>query len=151
MAAYLFHESFMYLLITQDTLLLNKNSIAQNFILDQYAETVFQSIMSDTGVTKVSIAGKSQFKALEHKMPKIEPDTTHANKATIYFGSELPLSSIGIVQIIISISTANFHDINTPIFFLFYLKDMDTLGIYLNNITNQLICQNGKNIPIFCK
>lgn len=27
---------------------------------------------------------------------------------------------------------------------------MDTLSIYLNNITNQLIYQNGKNIPIFC-
>ena len=28
---------------------------------------------------------------------------------------------------------------------------MDILSIYLNNITNQLICQNGKSIPIFCK
>ena len=28
---------------------------------------------------------------------------------------------------------------------------MDILGIYLNNFTNQLICQDGKSIPIFHK
>ena len=32
-----------------------------------------------------------------------------------------------------------------------YSKDIDILGIYLNNITNQLICQDGKNIQIICK
>ena len=39
-------------------------STAQHFVLDRYAETVFQGIMPDTGAAKVSTAGKSQFKAL---------------------------------------------------------------------------------------
>ncbi len=84
-------------------------------------------------------------------MPEIELDITHANEATICFGSGLPLSSIDTVQVLTPIGTANFHVVDTPILFLLCLKNIDTLGIYLNNITNQLICQNGKSIPIFRK
>ncbi len=84
-------------------------------------------------------------------MPEIKLDTTRANEATICFGSGLPLSSIGTVQVFTLVGTANFHVVDTPTPFLLYLKDMDILGIYLNNITNQLICQNGKNILIFRK
>ena len=69
-------------------------------------------------------------------MPEIKLDTTHANKATICFGSQMLLSLIGIVQVSIPIDTTNFYVINIPTLFLFYLKDIDTLGIYLNNITN---------------
>ena len=53
--------------------------------------------MPDIGVAKVSTVGKSQFKALQHKIPEIELDTTHANEATICFGSRMLLSSINIV------------------------------------------------------
>lgn len=84
-------------------------------------------------------------------MPKIEQDTTRANKGTIYFKSGLPLSLIDTVQVFISISTTNFYVVDISIPFFFCLKDIDTLGIYMNNITNQLICQNGKNISIFRK
>ena len=41
MIAYLFNNSFMHLLMVQDTLPSNKASTAQHFILDQYAKTVF--------------------------------------------------------------------------------------------------------------
>ena len=84
-------------------------------------------------------------------MPEIELNTTRANEATICFGSRMSLSSIGTVQIFTPVGTTNFHVIDIPISFLLCLKDMDTLGIYLNNITNQLICQDSKKIPIFCK
>ena len=151
MAAHLSNESFMHLLTAQDTFPSNEASTAQHFVLDQYAEKVFQGIMPDTGAAKVSTAGKSQFKALQREMPEIELDTTRANEATICFGSGLPLSSIGTVQVLTPVGTANFHVVDTPTPFLLCLKDMDTLGIYLNNITNQLICQNGKSIPIFRK
>ena len=53
--------------------------------------------MPDIDVAKVSTAGKSEFKALQRKMPEIELDTTRANEATICFGSGMPLSSIGTV------------------------------------------------------
>ncbi len=84
-------------------------------------------------------------------MSEIELDITSANKAIIYFKSRIPLSLIGIVHIFIFIGIINFHIVNIPTPFLLCLKDIDTLGIYLNNITNQLICQDSKNIPIFCK
>ena len=151
MAAHLSNESFMHLLTAQDTLPSNEASTAQHFVLDRYAETVFQGIMPDTGAAKVSTAGKSQFKALQREMPEIELDTTRANEATICFGSGMPLSSIGTVQVFTPVGTTNFHVVDTPTPFLLCLKDMDTLGIYLNNITNQLICQDGKSIPIFRK
>ena len=67
-------------------------------------------------------------------MPKIELDTTRANKAIIYFEIRMPLSSIDIVLKFIFVGDTNFHviDISTPFFLC--LKNMDTLGIYLNNI-----------------
>ena len=40
-AAHLSNKSFIYLLIAQDTFLLNKGSIAQHFVLNQYIKTVF--------------------------------------------------------------------------------------------------------------
>ena len=64
MATHLSNISFMYFLMAQDTFLLNEASIAYHFIFDQYAETVFQGIMPDTGIAKVLTVGKSQFKAL---------------------------------------------------------------------------------------
>ena len=52
----------------------------------------------------------------------------------------MPLSSIDTVQVFIPVGTANFHVIDTLTPFFLCLKDMDILEIYLNNITNQLIC-----------
>lgn len=107
--------------------------------------------MSDTNVAKVSIAGKSEFKALQCEMPKIKLDTTHVNKVIIYFKSKMPLISIGIVQVFIPIGISNFHIIDIFTSFFSCSKNIDILGIYLNNIINQLICQESKNISIFCK
>ena len=84
-------------------------------------------------------------------MPEIELNTTNANEAIIYFGSGMPLSSIGIVQVFTLINTTSFNIVNKFILFFFYLKNMDIFDIYLNNIINQLISQDEKNIPIFCK
>ena len=71
-------------------------------------------------------------------MPEIELDTTRANEATICFGNGMPLISIGIVQVFISVGTTNFYVVDTLIPFFFCLKDMNTLGIYLNNIIKHI-------------
>lgn len=84
-------------------------------------------------------------------MPEIELETTCQNEATIYFGSGMHLSSIGMVQLLTLVGTTNFHVIDVSILFFPRLKDMDTLSIYMNNITNQFICQNSKSISIFHK
>lgn len=64
MAAHLFNESYMHLLMAQNTLLSKKASKAGYFVHDRHPRTVFESIMLDTGNAKVSTAEKSQFKAL---------------------------------------------------------------------------------------
>ena len=64
MVVHFSNKSFMYFLIVQDTLSSNKGSTTQFFVLNKYAEMVFQGIMSDTDVAKVLTAEKSQFKAL---------------------------------------------------------------------------------------
>ena len=84
-------------------------------------------------------------------MPSVKLNKTYANKATICFEIGISLSSISIVRIDIPVGTANFHVVETSIPFLLYLKDIDTLGIYLNNITNHLICEDGKSVFILCK
>lgn len=73
-------------------------------------------------------------------MLKIKLDTTHANKVTKCFRSKIFLNSIDIIQILILVANAKFYIVNTPIPFRLYLKNMNIIGIYLNNITNQLIC-----------
>ena len=92
--------------------------------------------MPDIGTAKVSTARKSQFKTLQCEMPEIELDTTRANGATICFGNKMSLSSISIVQVFTPTDTINFYVIDISIPILFYLKNMYTLSIYLNNITN---------------
>ena len=64
MAAHLFNKFFIYFLMAQNTFLSNKGSIVQYFILDQYAKTVFQSIIPDISAIKVLIAKKNQFKSV---------------------------------------------------------------------------------------
>lgn len=84
-------------------------------------------------------------------MLKVKLDTTRANEVIIYFGNKMTLSLIGTIQVFISIGITNFHIVNIPNPFFLYLKNINKVGIYLNNISNQLICQNGKNNLIFYK
>lgn len=62
-------------------------------------------------------------------------------------------STTSICSIIIKtvIGNCEFHivKINTP--FLLNLNDMDTKGIFLNNIRNEVIRTNGKSSPVFRK
>lgn len=81
-------------------------------------------------------------------MLSIELDITYTNKSTIYFGNKTLLNFITIVQINILVNITNFYIMDTSILFIFYLKNINILSIYLNNITNQLICQNNKSISI---
>lgn len=98
---------------------------------------------------KISIPEKSQFKILQYEIPEIELDITYINKANICFRSGIPLYLISKVQVNIPLDIINFYVMDIPTLFLLCLKDMDILDIYLNNITNQLICKNGKIFLFF--
>lgn len=84
-------------------------------------------------------------------MPLVKLDTTRANKATIYFKNRIFLSFIYIIRVDTLVGTTNFYVVDTPILFFFNLKDIDILRVYLNNITNELICQDNKSVFILCK
>lgn len=73
-------------------------------------------------------------------MSEIKLDIIYANKATTCFGNRKSLSLINILQVLISIDTIKFYIINIYTLFFLDLKDIDIFSIYLNNITNQLIC-----------
>lgn len=94
MVAHLYNRFFMHFLIAQNILLLNKASITQYFILNHYTK---MGIMPDIDVTKVSIASKRQFKALQRDIPFIKLDTTCENETIIYFENVISLSSIDTV------------------------------------------------------
>lgn len=88
---------------------------------------------------------------MQRKIPSIKLNTIYTNEATTCFKSKISLSFINIVQIDVLVDTSNFYIMDIAILFLFYLKDMNTLSIYLNNITNYFICQDNKSVFIICK
>lgn len=56
MVIHLFNKSCMYLLMAYHTFSSNKAILAHHFVFHSYVETVFQDIMPDTNIAKVSIA-----------------------------------------------------------------------------------------------
>lgn len=81
----------------------------------------------------------------------IKLNIIYANKAIICFKNRISLSYLNTIRVSTLVDMANFYIIDIFTLFLFYLKNMDILGVYLKNITNQLICQKNKSIPILCK
>lgn len=136
MVAYFFNKSFIYIFIAQDIFLFNKVGIAHHFIIDCYAEIIFQSIIPDISGAKVSTAEKSQFQALQYEILSVKLDTIYANKAILCFESKTSLSFIGTVRVDTLVGITNFYIIDTSILFFLYLKNMDILKVYLNNIIN---------------
>lgn len=88
---------------------------------------------------------------MQHEIPEIELDITYTIKAIIFFESKMPLSLISTIHIHTSMDITNFYIIDIPILFSLCFKDINILGIYLNNIINLFICLNGKNFFINCK
>ncbi|KAI3539282.1 hypothetical protein CSPX01_08945, partial [Colletotrichum filicis] len=66
-------------------------------------------------------------------------NTSKANKISIRFSNNKPIKSLGSIIISTLFSNITFYIllINTP--FLYYLRDINKLGIYFNNINNLLI------------
>ena len=144
--AYLCDEAFRCRMRATDTI--EPQQEAHQFTLDRYSEGIFQGIMPDTGAAKVSTAGKGQFLALRREVPSVRLDATRAGEASIRFGGGKSLSSIGTVKVGTPIGLVDLHVVDVPTPFLMCLQDMDRLGVYLNNVANELICNNGQRIPV---
>jgi hypothetical protein len=101
--------------------------------------------MIDTGASKKSTAGYGQYLAYK-KTYDTTIDVTKAGAVNVQFGiGSTP--SIRSITVNIPVGQAEFHIVkaNTP--FLLCLKDMDTLGVYYNNLKDLLIAPS-TTIPV---
>lgn len=73
---------------------------------------------------------------MQYKILLIELDITYVNKAAIFFKNGIPLSFIGTIEIDTLVGITNFYVVDTSTLFFLYLKKIDILDIYLNNIIN---------------
>jgi hypothetical protein len=74
--------------------------------------------------------------------PAIELNTTTASTINVQFSiSSAPL--ISSITVYIPISAAEFYIVKADILFLLYLANIDTLGVYLNNLRNVLVRPSG--------
>ena len=102
--------------------------------------------MINTGALRRSTVGYRQYLTYK-KISNIDIDIVQAGTINVQFGiSSTP--SIGLITVNTLISNVDFNVIkaNTP--FLLCLKDIDTLRIYYNNVTNMLITLSVKLLVI---
>jgi hypothetical protein len=99
---------------------------------------VFLGIVVDTGASKKSTAGYSQFRALQQLNLAVELDTSTKGQVIVQFRIR-STSSIGTTNVHTLIGEVQFHivDANTP--FLLCLADIDKLQVYYNNIQDVLV------------
>jgi hypothetical protein len=64
--------------------------------------------------------------------------------ACVRFGDGQSISFLGFIVITTLIGKIVFHILDAFISFLFSLKDMNRLKVYLNNVTNEIVFTNGK-------
>ena len=115
-------------------------------ISSRYTSKEFHGIILDMGAANTSTAGYGQAKAYMKEFNTIM-DTSAAGRLRAHFGIGMT-TSIGMLTVNSPVGQINFHvvKVNTP--FLLCLQDMDKLGIYFNNLKDQIIMQNGSIIPV---
>ncbi|KAF1968557.1 hypothetical protein BU23DRAFT_583217 [Bimuria novae-zelandiae CBS 107.79] len=108
-------------------------------IPDQYARSVYQGILPNTGVANVSTIGREQYLALTREDLIVTIDISTAGKASIKFGKGSVTASISTAQVSIEIRKINFEVLKAPTLFLLCLADIDRLNVYFNNTTDELV------------
>jgi hypothetical protein len=91
----------------------------------------------DTGVAFTSTAGYGQFLALkETQNVKLDADTANGQRFKFGIGST---AFKGTVQMNTSLEILAFHVVEADTPFLLSLHNLDKIGVYFNNLTNQLV------------
>jgi hypothetical protein len=94
--------------------------------------------MSDSEAIKILITGKSQITALQRLDPTIQLDTSTVGQYNIRFGKGMAMS-LKTIQMSTFLGIIIFYVVPADIPFLFYIQDMDRMGIKLDNLKNVLI------------
>lgn len=108
----------------------------------------WEGFLPDTGAAEHFTAGFRQFVALKRHNPELTLDQSRAGEARVRFGQGNVVISLGTAVIPTPIGTITFHIMETDIPFLICLKDMDKLHAYYNNVRNEIVCEDGKRIPV---
>jgi hypothetical protein len=109
---------------------------------ERYNSTTFYGVMIDTGASKRSTAGYGQYMAYKKLNSTSSLDTTRAGAINVQFGIG-STASIGSITVHTPIGNAEFHVVHADTPFLLCLADLDSLGVYYNNIQNLLIGPSG--------
>jgi hypothetical protein len=75
---------------------------------------------------------------------------SRANEHKIRFRKEDLVASQGTVDVSTLLSTITFHVLPTNTPFLFYIKNIDNIGVELHNLKNMLV-QGTKVVPVVRK
>jgi hypothetical protein len=123
---------------------------ADHFVLDGRYRTTYQGELWDTGAAKVSTVGKEQLEAYLKENPRTEVQW-NKTKATISFGGQNPVQSLGSARIHNPLGTVTYHILDTPTPFLLSLADADRLGAYYNNVLDVIVRKDSTTIPVVRK
>jgi hypothetical protein len=107
----------------------------------------FQGILIDSGAAAYSTVGIAQLRAYEKLFG---PVTVEKNRQiNVKFGIGTT-KSIGYasVQLPANLGAVIFFIVESDTPFLLSLRDLDQLGAYFNNLTNELVPRNGRAYPI---
>ena len=107
----------------------------------KYDATEFKSLFIDSGAAIKSTGGIGQLKALQQINDSIKIDCSTAGSANFTFGIG-STASLGHINLDTSIGPIIFHIMSVNTSFLLCLADMDKLGVFFNNVTNELIQAN---------
>jgi hypothetical protein len=106
---------------------------------NRYTSDRFYGVMIDTGASRGSTAGYGQYTAYTREVADTKLDTAKAGAINVQFGIGSTPSISSIKMDISVVGTAEFHVVRADTPFLLSLADMDTLGVYYNNLKDVLI------------
>lgn len=111
----------------------------------RYGKGQFFGLLIDGGAAHASSAGWDQYLALSREQD-VQIDRSQAGRQSFIFGMGMTLSK-GTVTVASPIGNVVFHVVDADTPFLLCLDDLDRLGYYLNNITNELVGKDRK-VPV---
>ena len=103
--------------------------------------------MLDTGAASFSTTGQGQAQAYIRDFGAEMIPIDEASGVTAKFGLGTT-HSIGQLTVRTPFGEALFHVMDEDLPFLLCIQDMDRLGVYLNNITDQAVQSGGRTLPI---
>lgn len=115
-----------------------KSNLFIYILLKRYTLDNFYEIMINTRVSKQLITRYKQYLAYKKNVTLIQINKAEAWTINVYFDIGFTFS-IKSLLLDIPIGILKFYIIEADTFFLLYLKDIDKLNVYFNNLKNILI------------